>query len=163
MAIEVRELAECVDVAATIAAWHWPEWHSASLDGTVDGLRRLLASWINRDGVPCIFVAYRDGEPVGSVALVSHDMEAPEPRFVGLTPWLSGLFVVPEARRLGAGSALVLACQRRAAVLGYGDLYLYTQAAEGFYQRLDWETIAEADFEDTIVKVMRTKLDPIDV
>ena len=160
MAIEIRELADCVDVAARIAEWHWSEWGPFAIDGTVDGLGQRLASWTNRDGVPCILVAFEDDEPVGSVSLVSHDMDDPEPRFVGLTPWLSGLFVVPDARRLGAGSALVTACERRAVLLGYVDLYLYTESAEGFYQRLGWETIAEADYEDTTVKVMRKTLSP---
>jgi GNAT superfamily N-acetyltransferase len=159
VAIEIRELAECSEVAANIAEWHWPEWEPGSPDGTIDGLRRMLASWTAPHGVPCIFVAFQGDEPVGSVALVSHDMEQPEQRFVGLTPWLSGLFVIPDARRQGAGAALVTACQRRAELLGFANLYLYTQTAEGFYERLDWATFAEADYEDDVVKVMRTSLD----
>lgn len=159
VAIEIRDLAECPEAAADIAAWHWPEWEPGSPDGTIDGLRDMLASWTNRHGVPCIFVAFRDDAPVGSVALVAHDMEAPEPRYAGLTPWLSGLFVIPDARRRGAGSALVAVCQRRAASLGHAGLYLYTQTAEGFYQRLAWETVAEADYEGEAVTVMRRSLE----
>jgi hypothetical protein len=40
-------------------------------------------------------------------------MDEPGPAFAGVTPWLSGLFVVLHARRQGAGSALVIACERR--------------------------------------------------
>src|SRR5438128_10446645 len=98
MGIEIRDLADCPEVAATIAAWHWPEWAGGSPDGTLAGLRRLLASWTHRDRLPCIFVAFRADTPVGSVALVPHDMEAPEQRFVDLTPCASGRRVIAIAR-----------------------------------------------------------------
>jgi N-acetylglutamate synthase-like GNAT family acetyltransferase len=85
-------------------------------------------------------------------------MEEPEPRFAGLTPWLSGLFVVPYMRRQGAGSALVVACERRATLLGYSSSYLYTGANENFYAQRGWETVAEADYDGAQVAVMRTVL-----
>ena len=108
--------------------------------------------------MPCILVALQDDEPVGSVALVPHDMDEPQPRFAGLTPWLSGLFVVSHERRQGVGSALVVACERRAESLGYTNLYLYTAAREDFYAQRGWETIAEADHDGDEVAVMRTTL-----
>ena len=156
--IKIRPLADVPTVAATIAEWHWPEWVSASIDGTCDGLRERFGSWTGRNGVPCILVAFQSDEPVGSVALVSHDMEEPEPRFAGLTPWLSGLFVVPYMRRQGAGSALVVSCERRATLLGYSSLYLYTGTAEHFYAQRGWETIAEAAYDGDQVAIMRTTL-----
>jgi GNAT superfamily N-acetyltransferase len=156
--IQVRPLADSPSIAATIAEWHWPEWVSASIDGTFDGLRERLGSWTAPNGLPSILVAFQDDEPVGSVALVSHDMDEPQPRFAGLTPWLSGLFVVPHARRQGAGSALVVACERRAQLLGYSSLYLYTGAGENFYALRGWETIGEADYDGDEIAVMRTTL-----
>jgi GNAT superfamily N-acetyltransferase len=155
--IEIRPLADCPSVPATLAEWHWPEWVSASTDGTLAGLRERLASWTT-SSVPCILVAFRDDEPVGSVALLSHDMEEPEPRFAALTPWLSGLFVVPRARRQGAGSALVVACERRAKSLGHDSLFLYTGAAERFYAGRGWETIGRAKYDGDEVAVMRATL-----
>lgn len=156
--IEVRPLADLPSVAATIAEWHWAEWVSASTDGTFDGLAERLGSWTARDGVPCILVALQDDEPVGSVALVPHDMDEPQPKFAGLTPWLSGLFVVPHARRQGVGSALVVACERRAESLGYSNLYLYTAAGEDFYAQCGWQSIGEADYDGAEVSVMQTML-----
>jgi GNAT superfamily N-acetyltransferase len=159
MPVKIRPLADSPGVAAAIAEWHWPEWIGASIDGTLDGLRQRLGSWTARNGLPCILVAFQADEPVGSVALVSHDMDEPEPTFAGLTPWLSGLFVVPHARRQGAGSALVVVCERRAERLGYSSLYLYTGAAEGFYTQRGWETIAEPEYDGVEVAVMRTMLE----
>jgi GNAT superfamily N-acetyltransferase len=156
--VQIRPLADCTNVAGTIAEWHWPEWVSASIDGTFEGLRERLASWTTPNGVPCILVAFQDAEPVGSVALVAHDMEEPERAFAGLTPWLSGLFVVQHARRRGAGSALVAACEQRAELLGYDILYLYTGMAESFYVQHGWETIAVADYDSDEVAVMRRLL-----
>jgi GNAT superfamily N-acetyltransferase len=156
--IDIRSLADRPSVAATIAEWHWPDWISASIDGTLQGLGTRLASWTTADGVPCILVAYQDDDPIGSVALVSHDMDEPHPSFAGLTPWLSGLFVVPHARRQGAGSALVAACEGLAKSLGYDDLYLYTETAENFYAQLGWLTIAHTDYDGEEVAIMRATL-----
>jgi GNAT superfamily N-acetyltransferase len=160
MGPEIRELADCPEVAPTIAAWHWPEWAGGSPDGTLAGLQRLFASWIHRDGLPCIFVAFQADSPIGSVALVPHDMEAPESRLASLTPWLSGLYVIPDARREGAGSSLVVACEHRAASLGYSDLFLYTQTAEDFYLRRGWVTIANTDYEAEAIVVMQRSFVP---
>jgi N-acetylglutamate synthase-like GNAT family acetyltransferase len=85
-------------------------------------------------------------------------MDDPPPQFAALTPWLSGLFVIPQARRQGIGAALVTACERRAAVLGYTSLYLYTGTAEHFYAHRGWETIVEAEYDGDEVAVMRTPL-----
>ena len=158
--IAIRDLADCIESVEQIAEWQWSEWGPFADDGTLDGLRKRLSSWTNMRGVPNIFVAF-DGEAgLGSVALVAHDMVEPELRFATLNPWLSGLLVNPDMRRRGVGAALVAACERRAALLGFTELYLYTSTAEAFYERLGWQTIAEAAYEGASVAVMRRRLDP---
>jgi predicted N-acetyltransferase YhbS len=48
-------------------------------------------------------VAKADGEPVGTCLLVESEIEPNH----DVSPWLAGLFVVPEHRRKGAGAACV--------------------------------------------------------
>jgi GNAT superfamily N-acetyltransferase len=50
-------------------------------------------------------VAKADGEPVGTCLLVESEIEPNH----DVSPWLAGLFVVPEHRRKGAGAALIRA------------------------------------------------------
>src|SRR5262245_8378622 len=55
-------------------------------------------------------VAKADGEPVGTCLLVESEIEPNH----DVSPWLAGLFVVPEYRRKGAGAALVRAIEDQA-------------------------------------------------
>ena len=76
-----------------------------------------------------------DGIPAGSVFLIDNDLESrPE-----LTPWLAGLFVLPEARRQGIGEALVSAVLAHATSIGYETVFLHSAIGD-FYRRLGWES-----------------------
>ena len=71
-----------------------------------------------------------------------------------LAPWLAGLYVAPDARGRGVGSALVQYVVRQAAAMGAGRLYLYTASARGFYERLSWQPIGEEWYLDEAVTIM---------
>jgi predicted N-acetyltransferase YhbS len=135
--LRIVPLADRPDLTRVVGRWHWDEWGhddpDGSLEGWTDGLRRRSG----RDRIPITWVALLGDEPVGSVALIENDMAShPE-----LTPWLSGLFVVPGSRASGVGSALTAHCESAAADLGVGVLHLYTTTAEEFYRRRGWEVV----------------------
>jgi len=89
-------------------------------------------------------------DPIGTAALTEHDMKThPE-----LTPWLGGVYVVPVARRRGVASALVRHLMVRVAALGIRDLYLYTNGAEGLYQRLGWRPVSREPYMRREVTIM---------
>src|ERR1700741_372401 len=75
-----------------------------------------------------------DGKPCGTCLLVESEIEPNH----DVSPWLAGLFVVPEHRRKGAGTVLVRAIEDQARQQGFSRLYLYTTDAVGFYARLGW-------------------------
>ena len=79
-------------------------------------------------------VAKADGEPIGTCLLVESEIEPNH----DVSPWLAGLFVLPEHRRKGAGALLVRAIEDQARHRGFSRLYLYTTDAVGFYARLGW-------------------------
>jgi len=60
-----------------------------------------LATRTNPDNIPMTFVAIAGSTAAGSVTLVEHDMTT----HLEITPWLAGLFVAPEMRGRGLGSA----------------------------------------------------------
>ena len=82
-------------------------------------------------------VAKADGEPCGTCLLVESEIEPNH----DVSPWLAGLFVIPEHRRKGAGSALVRAIEAQARQRGVSRLYLYTTEAIEFYARLGWTVL----------------------
>ena len=77
-------------------------------------------------------VAKVNGEPVGTCLLVESEIEPNH----DVSPWLVGLFVIPEHRRKGAGAVLVRAIEDQARQRHFSRLYLYTTEAVGFYERL---------------------------
>jgi GNAT superfamily N-acetyltransferase len=79
-------------------------------------------------------VAKADGEPIGTCLLVESEIEPSH----DVSPWLAGLFVVPEHRRKGAGAVLVRAIEDQARRRGSSRLHLYTTDADAFYARLGW-------------------------
>ncbi len=71
-----------------------------------------------------------------------------------LTPWLAGLYVAPEHRREGIGSALVARVVGEARGLGLHRLYLYTPDQECFYARLGWWVVDKCEHRGESVVVM---------
>jgi GNAT superfamily N-acetyltransferase len=96
-------------------------------------------------------VAKADGEPIGTCLLVESEIEPNH----DVSPWLAGLFVVPEHRRKGAGAVLVRAIEDQARQRGFSRLYLYTTDAAGFYTRLGWSTLDRTNWKglDTALMV----------
>jgi GNAT superfamily N-acetyltransferase len=96
-------------------------------------------------------VAKVDGEPVGTCLLVESEIEPNH----DVSPWLAGLFVVPEHRRKGAGAALVRAIEYQARQREFSRAYLYTTDAVEFYERLGWEVLDRTNWKgfDTALMV----------
>ena len=97
--------------------------------GVAGGLLRLAVA---ADAIPLSRLAMVDGVPVGTVNLIENDDEEQEApaALVG-----GGIYVVPERRRQGVGSALVRDLRQCAATLGIRTLYLGTDNP-GFYGHL---------------------------
>ena len=102
-----------------------------------------------RHGVALI--AKIDCEPIGTCLLTESEIEPNH----DVSPWLAGLFVVPEHRRKGAGAVLVRAIEDQARQRGFSRLYLYTSDAVGFYERLGWQVLDRTSWKgfDTALMV----------
>lgn len=148
----IESIADHLELVPTIAEWHWTAFSSGHADptGSLETWTAGLAERTNRDSIPTTYVALIDQEPVGSVVLVDNDM-ATHPE---LWPWLAGLYVVPEHRCKGIGSALVTYCEERAREMGVAQLYLYTSAAESLYRRLGWKPMFREHYEDVLATVL---------
>ncbi len=122
----------------------------------------LLAGWharqlrneCGRERIPIAFVALDGDRPAGHVSLVERNLPSrPE-----LSPWLAGTLVDPSRRGKGVGTALVRHATARAAELGVGRLYLYTERARGFYERLGWRYLWDEEHEGEPVSVLAIDL-----
>jgi N-acetylglutamate synthase-like GNAT family acetyltransferase len=78
-----------------------------------------------------------DGEPIGTSSLVARDLdERPD-----LTPWLAGVFIVPEARGRGHVAHLIQAVEAACRSADIDTLWLYTAGSERVYARIGWHAV----------------------
>jgi N-acetylglutamate synthase-like GNAT family acetyltransferase len=92
---------------------------------------------MNRDKLPIAWIAHANGQLLGTAALRVHDLEGRE----DLTPWLAGVFVGPQFRRRGIGTALCATVEKAARSRGIQTLYLFTLDKQAWYSRLGWSVI----------------------
>jgi len=147
---EIANLAECLDLIATVAQWHWGHgFPDRTLSTTVEWVRARA----NLASIPLTFVAVANDVPLGAVTVDNQDRDA----HVGLSPWLVGVSTHPDRPRKGVCSALVQHAVTAAAELGVTHLYLDTDtngAAWSLYERPGWETYAEEISQNVPVVVM---------
>jgi predicted N-acetyltransferase YhbS len=147
---EVLPLHRARDCAATLAAWHAAEWAHLYPDWDEDrALRELLAEpGVGR--LPLTLIARDENSLLGSVSLIFDDL----PGWPALNPWLASLYVAPGERRRGIGAALVQAACRVTDDLACARLYLFTESAQDYFQRLGFRIHASAVTQGHPVTVM---------
>ncbi len=155
----IEALADHPHHVSTVARWRWDEWGpKADPRGSAEAWAARLYQH-TRDSIPTTFIALDDGENVvGVVSLTENDLTIrPD-----LTPWLAGLFVLPQMRGQGLGSALVRHAEAHAASLLVDRLYLFTDTAEHLYRQLGWQVLEHVVYrgkEQTVmVKAIGTNL-----
>ena len=148
--MRIELLADHPDLIPVVARWHYDEWSKDEPGDAFQYWIDRIARRANRDHIPIAYVAFLDNTPAGTAMIIENDMDThPE-----LTPWLAGVYVVPELRRQGVASALVLHAHDEARRLGVKTLYLFTNGAEPVYEKLGWQTTAREEFEGRMVTVM---------
>jgi GNAT superfamily N-acetyltransferase len=147
-------LADHPAVIPTLARWHHRQFQHLSPGSSVERCTSHLRSHTGRRQIPTTVVALADDEPLGSASLVAQDMDV-RPH---LSPWLATVYVAPEYRGRGIGSALVRRIAEEAASLGVPRLHLYAQDQMGFYERLGWQAVERLKYRGYLVTVMALDL-----
>jgi N-acetylglutamate synthase-like GNAT family acetyltransferase len=152
--MEIVRLRDRTEHIPTLAAWHHAEW--AYLHD-VDSVERRIAEFheeLKANGIPRTFVVVSENGPIGSASILPYDMDTR----MDLTPWLASVYVVPEQRKRGIGSALVRHVVQEATALGYHTLYLYTPDRPKFYASLGWSPVEKVDYHGHPVDIMKIEL-----
>lgn len=150
MDIRIEALARHPTLVSEVARWHFAEWGQADPTGSESGWAQRLAARANLAGVPSYYLVFVGETPAGSVGLCEDDMSThPE-----MSPWLSGLYVLPRFRRRGIGGRLVLHATEAARAAGAGALFLHTASAEGLYRRHGWHRVDRELYEGEMVSIM---------
>jgi uncharacterized protein (DUF952 family)/GNAT superfamily N-acetyltransferase len=100
-----------------------------------------------------VFAAVNQAEELLGLATLVDDDGLPGATEPG--PWLAAVFVIPEARKLGVGSALVDHVVIRSRDLGYSEIFLYTDHQQEWYQKRGWTYTRDTLLNDMKHVVMR--------
>lgn len=130
-------LADYPEYVASLAPALVEHWRFAFPDDTVDTRRGKLRQHLSRDVLPIAWAAHDHGEVYGTAALRECDLKGHEQ----FTPWLGGVFVLPDFRGKGIGSALCAAVEHHAGRTDICKLYLFTLDQQPLYSRLGWRAL----------------------
>ena len=107
----------------TAAEWSFEAWqHEFPSDTVQTYLDQYALARSKPEQLLEVFAAVTDNDQLLGVATLVHDDELPDAPEPG--PWLAAVFVTPDARKFGVGSALVANVVNRARELGYTKLFL---------------------------------------
>jgi GNAT superfamily N-acetyltransferase len=148
--MQIDYLAQHPEFIPELARWHHQEWAHLRPGDSIEARISRLRAACGRAEIPTVVVAFTDATLLGSAKLVLHDMDT----HMDLSPWLAGVFVSPEHRSQGIGTALVQRAVSEARSLGVQRLHLYTPGAEQFYLRLGWSPVERLTYRGAEVVVM---------
>lgn len=152
--MRIDYLADHLELAPLLAAWHYREWMALLPDWTLEQAADELRSHVGRRQIPTTFVAVECGQPLGSASLLEADLD----RWEHLSPWLASVYVVPECRGRGLGRLLVMRAVDEARALGVPALYLFTAGQEAYYHRLGWSPLERVTHHQQDVVIMRLSM-----
>lgn len=148
--VRIEHFADHVDTAPTLARWILNEWGYLLPGHTFEDVVAMYEKRTVRGQIPETFVALEGDTVVGAASIIEEDMETR----TELSPWLAEVYVAPEFRRRGIGSALVRTVVQEAQDLGVRRLYLFTPDKMAFYQHLGWEILERTDYYGKTMTIM---------
>ncbi len=154
MDARILAVSERPDLAPLVASWLVEAFHRQPGGMTVEAMAALIRA--PPQGPEESFVLFEGDRPVGTASLAHDDL----PSRPDLTPWLAGVFVLPEHRGRGHAMALVRHVEGFARAASVAELWLYTRTAEPLYARLGWQRVGLEQSNGHEVALMRRRLDP---
>ncbi|MFD1735461.1 GNAT family N-acetyltransferase [Bacillus salitolerans] len=136
--MEIRFLTDCREFIPAIACLQQMEMYKIpSNRNLLKAIKKFEIRSKKRDGLPLTLVAFMDTLPVGSICLIDRELDS----HTHLSPWIAPLFVSSHYRNRGIGKSLMEEAERLASSLGHKEIFLFTDAAREYYEKLNWETI----------------------
>jgi GNAT superfamily N-acetyltransferase len=125
------------------------------------GMERLFAIDNPRDSLPLTLIALHEHHYVGCVSLRERTMGMmthPE-AYLEASPWLSNMWVAPEARGRKLASRLTLALESCARALGIHRIYSSTAVPHSLYHKLGYRDLERHSFKGGALYLIVKDLD----
>jgi predicted N-acetyltransferase YhbS len=154
--MRIHYLAADDSLIKTLATWIYREWLQNNPEASVARMCSILSQRVESTQIPLTLVSFSDqGHPIGVVSLTKVDMQSR----ADLSPWLSGLYVLPEYRRTGVGAEMCKRIADESRRLGFKTIYLYTKDRQPLYSKLGWKPIFTEQYNGDQVTVMALDLE----
>jgi len=157
--MRIEYLADNIALVPIIAHWHHEEWGYFNPGDSVEKRIANLQTHLGRNQIPTTFVFLSGGILLGSASLVAHDMDTR----MDLSPWLASVYVTPEQRSRGIGTALVQRVIEEAVELSVETLYLFTPDRKGFFASLGWSLVEHTEYRGQQVVIMALHIMDINI
>jgi len=163
--IDLIPISECPERAAGPLKWSIEFWDDklpgfSGSDWVTFYKRATNADYLHWDPAgtdqELIYVAVKDQEVVGAIALVDFD-DLEEFRY--LKPWVAAFIVKPELRNSGIGTQVLLLLEEKAKTLGINKLYLWTEDQKEFYEKRDYRFETCARLGSLTIQLLSKELD----
>jgi GNAT superfamily N-acetyltransferase len=149
--VRVESLADHPEFFGQVGVLRWKEWAYGAQDAA-PFIEVTVREAGRRGQLPVTLVAIdvAGGGAVGAVGLGLVDDELSVAERAGRAPWILGMVVAAESRKLGVGRQLLENLQDLAASLGHPRTWVATgREAVGFYQRCGWVAVGHLRLEST--------------
>lgn len=133
--MEISYLADHPEFITTFAPWVFEHWRPILAQETLEAHTAKFQAHLNRSRLPIAWVAHSESRVFGTAALRVHDLPGRE----DLTPWLGEVYVAPQFRGRGIGTALCKAAEQKAeSLLETPTHCLFTLDKQEWYRNLGW-------------------------
>lgn len=150
--IAVAPLKDHAEHIHALTKWWLAQW-GYGMGFTDTTGRKAVENLARNHASQTALIGLVDDQPAGSVFLVESDLET----HTHLTPWLAGLLVQPQYRKLGLGECLIRTLLDHAREQSFEEIYLYT-AIPSLYRRLGWEDFEAIEMGGKPNMIMRYEL-----
>lgn len=156
MAMQVSHIKYFQHWVPIIAKWIYDEWAYVYPQKSLQDIQKTLISRINEREMPITLVAHDERGILGTASLKAEDLDiAPE-----LTPWISSVYVHPDYRGEGIGTALAAEIERVARELGFTRLHLFNPLAQGIFEKLGWNLLKTSRYRGKELAILVKHLPP---
>jgi len=157
--MKIEYLADNIALVPIIAHWHQEEWGYFNSGDSIQKRIANLQAHLGKKQIPTTFVSLSGGNLLGSASLIAHDMDTR----MDLFPWLSSMYVLPENRGQGIGTALVQRVIEEARELEVETLYVFTPNRKGFFASLGWSVVEHTEYREQKVVIMAIHIMDINI
>lgn len=138
--IEISDVSEHLFAIDSLISWNFDYWSNRTPEVDMNQWRRFYQECVNTRGreIPVTLVGLEDGRVFGGVTIVAiddiHD-------FSDYSPWIGALIVGEAFRGKNLGLVLMNAALAKVRLLGFQEVFLWTDSRDEWYRQQNWVQI----------------------